>query len=224
MWRVDMPWKRRVRKNEKEGWVCLQAIEGYEETAQLLAKAGGGTEGFSLERKCLQHSASGRFVKKPVPEEADRGRVSTHPSQLPTLAPRQLSKSFFMSDTATLSWGLLGPLQQGTTVFKSNSTTCPARRKGTMELALHPQRKHTAMPGSSHHNNKDTQTGAPLSQPGKPGPLFNTEGMSFQRSRRALWQHATGRSLARSQKDQGALYGCCGLPLGPLYKAAHTSF
>lgn len=88
--------------------MCLQAIEGYEEPAQLLAKAGGGTEGFSLERKCLQHSALGRFVirrgeKKPVPEEAGRGRVSTHPSQLPTLAPRQLSKSFFMSDTATLS-------------------------------------------------------------------------------------------------------------------------
>lgn len=42
---------------------------------------------------------------------------------VPTFAPRQVSKSFFMSETGILSWGLLGPLQHGTTVLRSNSTT-----------------------------------------------------------------------------------------------------
>ena len=90
----------------------------------------------------LQEDSSSRGVKRSLcMKKPGMGRVSTHLSQLPTLAPRQLSKSFFISDTATLSCGLLGPLQQGTTVFKSNSTTCPPRRKGTIERALYPQRK-----------------------------------------------------------------------------------
>lgn len=67
---------------------------------------------------------------KPGHKEA-RYRVE---SRGPTLAPRQLSKSFFMSDTATLSWGLFGPLQQGTTVFKSNSTTCSPKPKAIIEF------------------------------------------------------------------------------------------
>ena len=40
-----------------------------------------------------------------------------------TFAAKQESKSLFMSDTAILSWGLLGPLQQGTTALRSISTT-----------------------------------------------------------------------------------------------------
>lgn len=35
--------------------MCLQAKEDCKEAAQLLAKVGGGTKGFSLERKCLQY-------------------------------------------------------------------------------------------------------------------------------------------------------------------------
>ena len=42
----------------------------------------------------------------------------------PILLLRQLLKSDIISDTGTLSCGLLGPEQQGTTVDKSNSTTC----------------------------------------------------------------------------------------------------
>lgn len=40
----------------------------------------------------------------------------------PTLLFRQSVKSCFMSDNATLSWGLLGPDNDGVTVDKSSST------------------------------------------------------------------------------------------------------
>ena len=42
----------------------------------------------------------------------------------PILLSRQLLKSDIISDTGTLSCGLLGPEQQGTTVDRSSSTTC----------------------------------------------------------------------------------------------------
>ena len=55
----------------------------------------------------------------------DQSGVSSCKQTLnPILLLRQLLKSDIISDTGTLSCGLLGPEQQGTTVDKSNSTTC----------------------------------------------------------------------------------------------------
>jgi hypothetical protein len=53
-----------------------------------------------------------------------------------TFAAKQESKSLFMSDTAILSWGLLGPLQQGTTALRSISTTWGGERyRSTLQKA-----------------------------------------------------------------------------------------
>lgn len=47
-----------------------------------------------------------------------------------TLAVRQASKSVFMSDTATLSWGPLGPLQHRITVLRSSLCTLHRMERG----------------------------------------------------------------------------------------------
>lgn len=43
----------------------------------------------------------------------------------PTLLTRQSFQSFFISERVTLSWGLLGPDKQGSTLLNSNSRHDP---------------------------------------------------------------------------------------------------
>lgn len=65
-----------------------------------------------------------------------------------TLAPKHILKSCFISDTVTLSCGRLGPLQQGTTVLRSNSTTCVRKNERKMN-SNHPETQvHFAERGS----------------------------------------------------------------------------
>lgn len=89
--------------------LCSQTVKGSEEAAWLLAN-GRGTKDFTMERKCPQRQASGSFIAGGWKAAwALRHGVWPGSGDLhmllpgPTLAPRQLSKSFFMSVTATLS-------------------------------------------------------------------------------------------------------------------------
>lgn len=121
--------KSQGEQNEQHGESCEKRILCSKEATWPTVN---GHQDFKTEKKHSQcHQTWEQFSTRWCESLSVRRGQSW---EAPTLAPRQLSKSLFMSDTATLSWGLLGPLQQGTTVFKSNSTTCSPKWKEITEI------------------------------------------------------------------------------------------
>lgn len=84
------------------------------------------------------------------PSQRQTGSAGNEPGPLSTFSSRQLWKSSFMLLTATLSWGLFGPLTWGTMELRLISITCSKgnhyyfpllknnTKKGTHMQVIHP--------------------------------------------------------------------------------------